>query len=114
MGYLLPTEYVQYGLTAETTDDWVTMASALIEAHCRRPSLMVTQYSERLRHDGGGADGAAELSAAGGRGCGDGAGFGAGAIWTAATGRAGGYVSGAGGVGVRGAGKLERRFCGGC
>ncbi len=22
MGYLLPTEYVQYGLTAETTDDW--------------------------------------------------------------------------------------------
>jgi len=23
MGYLLPTEYVQYGLTAETTDDWV-------------------------------------------------------------------------------------------
>ncbi len=49
MGYLLPTEYVQYGLTAETTDDWVTMASALIEAHCRRPSLLVTQYMERLR-----------------------------------------------------------------
>ncbi len=49
MGYLLPTEYVQYGLTAETTDDWVTMASALIEAHCRRPSLLVTQYVERLR-----------------------------------------------------------------
>ena len=49
MGYLLPTEYVQYGLTAETTDDWVTMASALIEAHCRRPSLQVTQYVERLR-----------------------------------------------------------------
>jgi hypothetical protein len=49
MGYLLPTEYVQYGLTAETTDDWVTMASALMEAHCRRPSLMVTQYVERMR-----------------------------------------------------------------
>ncbi len=49
MGYLLPTEYVQYGLTAETTDDWVTMASALIEAHCRRPSLLVTRYTERLR-----------------------------------------------------------------
>lgn len=49
MGYLLPTEYVQYGLTAETTDDWVTMASALIEAHCRRPSLLLTQYVERLR-----------------------------------------------------------------
>jgi hypothetical protein len=49
MEYLLPAEYVQYGLTAETTDDWVTTASALIEAHCRRPSLMVTQYVERMR-----------------------------------------------------------------
>jgi hypothetical protein len=46
---LLPTEYVQYGLTAETTDDWVTMASALMEAYCRRPSLLVTQYVERMR-----------------------------------------------------------------
>jgi hypothetical protein len=49
MGYLLPAEYVQYGLTAETTDDWVTMASALMESYCRRPSLMVTQYVERMR-----------------------------------------------------------------
>jgi hypothetical protein len=49
MDYLLPTEYVQYGLTAETTDDWVTMASALMEAYCRRPSLLVTQYVERMR-----------------------------------------------------------------
>jgi hypothetical protein len=46
---LLPTEYVQYGLTTETTDDWVTMASALIDAHCRRASLLVTQYVERMR-----------------------------------------------------------------
>ena len=49
MGYLLPTEYVQYGLAAETTDDWVTMASALMESYCRRPSLLVTQYVERMR-----------------------------------------------------------------
>jgi hypothetical protein len=49
MGYLLPTEYVQFGLTAETTDDWVTMASALVESYCRRPSLLVTQYVERMR-----------------------------------------------------------------
>src|ERR1700733_1731607 len=49
MGYLLPTEYAQYGLTAETTDDWVTMASALMEAYCRRPSLLATQYVERMR-----------------------------------------------------------------
>jgi len=49
MGYLLPAEYVQYGLTAETTDDWVTMASVLIEAYCRRPSLLVMEYVERMR-----------------------------------------------------------------
>ena len=49
MAYLLPQEYAQYGLTAETTDDWVTMASSLMEAYCRRPSLMVTQYTERMR-----------------------------------------------------------------
>jgi hypothetical protein len=49
VGYLLPAEYVQYGLTAETTDDWVTMASALMESYCRRPSLLVTQYVERMR-----------------------------------------------------------------
>ncbi len=49
MGYLAPAEYVQYGLTAETTDDWVTMASALVETHCRRPSLLVTEYVERMR-----------------------------------------------------------------
>lgn len=49
MGYLLPAEYMQYGLTAETTDDWITMASALMESYCRRPSLLVTQYVERMR-----------------------------------------------------------------
>jgi hypothetical protein len=49
MGYLLPTEYVQYGLAVETSGDWVTMASALMEAYCRRPSLLVTQYVERMR-----------------------------------------------------------------
>ena len=49
MGYLLPSEYVEYGLGTETSDAWVTMASALMEAHCRRPSLLVTQYVERIR-----------------------------------------------------------------
>jgi hypothetical protein len=49
MKYLLPEEYVQYGLTAETTDDWITTASALIDAHCRRPGLQVTEYVERIR-----------------------------------------------------------------
>jgi hypothetical protein len=49
MGYLDPTEYAAYGLSAEITDDWVQMASSLMEAHCRRPSLLVTQYVERMR-----------------------------------------------------------------
>lgn len=49
MSYLLPSEYVLYGLSAETTDDWVAMASALVEAHCRRPTLGVSSYTERLR-----------------------------------------------------------------
>jgi hypothetical protein len=49
MGYLDPTEYVAYGLTADTSDDWIAMASALMEAHCRRTSLLVTQYVERMR-----------------------------------------------------------------
>ena len=49
MAYLLPTEYVQYGLSPETADDWVTMASALVDSFCRRPGLLVTQYTERLR-----------------------------------------------------------------
>ena len=49
MGYLLPTEYVAYGLAAETPDDWVTMASSVMEAQCRRPSLLAMQYTERVR-----------------------------------------------------------------
>lgn len=49
MGYLLPAEYAAFGLTAETADAWVTAASAMMEAYCRRPSLMATSYTERLR-----------------------------------------------------------------
>jgi hypothetical protein len=49
MGYLLPADYVAYGLSAETADAWVTTASAMIEAHCRRPSLMSASYTERMR-----------------------------------------------------------------
>ena len=53
MGYLLPTDYVAYGLPADLTDDWVTMASALMESYCRRVSLLATQYVERMRLTGG-------------------------------------------------------------
>ncbi|HZL26813.1 MAG TPA: hypothetical protein VFC39_09805 [Acidobacteriaceae bacterium] len=49
MGYLLPSEYAAYGLTAETADAWVNAASAMMEAYCRRPSLLAAGYVERLR-----------------------------------------------------------------
>jgi len=49
MGYLLPADYVAFGLTADTADAWVTTASAMIEAYCRRPSLMSASYTERMR-----------------------------------------------------------------
>lgn len=49
MGYLQSSEYINYGLAPDTTDDWITVASALIETYCRRSSLAVTQYVERLR-----------------------------------------------------------------
>ena len=49
MGYLQPADYEAYGLAPETADELVTMASALIEGHCRRPSLLATQYIERVR-----------------------------------------------------------------
>ena len=49
MGYLLPAEYAAYGLTAETPDAWVNAASAMMEAHCRRASLLASSYVEPLR-----------------------------------------------------------------
>jgi hypothetical protein len=47
--YLQPTEYQTYGLASDVTDDWVTVASSLIDSHCRRASLNLTQYNEQLR-----------------------------------------------------------------
>ena len=49
MAYLEPAEYSNYGLPPGTSADWITAATALINSHCRRPSLNVTQYTERLR-----------------------------------------------------------------
>jgi hypothetical protein len=49
MGYLLPAEYAAYGLTTETADAWVTTASAMMEAYCRRPTLLAASYTERMR-----------------------------------------------------------------
>jgi hypothetical protein len=49
MAYLQPADYPNYGLPAETTADWITAATALINSYCRRPDLNVIQYTERLR-----------------------------------------------------------------
>jgi hypothetical protein len=49
MPYLQPADYSSYGLPDSTTSDWAAAATALINSHCRRPDLNVTQYTERLR-----------------------------------------------------------------
>jgi hypothetical protein len=49
MNYLDATEYMTYGLAATTDQSWVTAASAIIDAHCRRSTLAITQYEERLK-----------------------------------------------------------------
>lgn len=49
MNYLQPSEYEEFGLEATTAPAWVTAASAILDAHCRRATLGVMQYSERLR-----------------------------------------------------------------
>ena len=49
MDYLETTDYLTYGLDAATDPSWVTAASAIIDAHCRRATLGVNQYEERLK-----------------------------------------------------------------
>ena len=90
MNYLQPSEYESYGLEATTALAWVTAASAIIDAHCRRTTLAINQYTERLRTENGQRP--VQLTylplACGGAGdfadC-----FGAGAVCDAAAGRVG-------------------------
>lgn len=49
MNYLDASEYLAYGLDATTDSSWVTAASAVIDAHCRRATLAVNQYQERIK-----------------------------------------------------------------
>lgn len=49
MNYLQASEYEEFGLEATTAPAWVTAASAILDAHCRRATLGVAQYTERLR-----------------------------------------------------------------
>jgi len=51
MNYLQPSEYELYGLETTTALAWVTAASAMIDARCRRITLAINQYTERLRTD---------------------------------------------------------------
>jgi hypothetical protein len=49
MNYLQTTDLLTYGLDPATDPSWITAASAVIDAHCRRETLGVNQYEERLR-----------------------------------------------------------------
>jgi hypothetical protein len=49
MNYLMPSEYEAYGLETATEESLVGMASALMDAHCRRTTLGRNEYTERLR-----------------------------------------------------------------
>ena len=49
MNYLQPSEYEAYALEATLPATWVAAASALMDALCRRSTLAVAQYTERLR-----------------------------------------------------------------
>jgi hypothetical protein len=49
MNYLATTDYLTYGLEATTDPSWITAASAIIDAHCRRATLGVNQFEERLK-----------------------------------------------------------------
>jgi hypothetical protein len=49
MNYLSSPEYEAYGLESTTAPAWITAASAVMDAYCRRPTLAVAPYDERLR-----------------------------------------------------------------
>ena len=49
MNYLADTEYQSYGLDPDTPQSWISAASTLINAHCHRPTLWFSQFTERIR-----------------------------------------------------------------
>src|SRR4051812_37532233 len=54
MNYLDPSEFKTYGLEATTPTSWIAAASALMDAHCRRETLGLQEYTERIRLNGRG------------------------------------------------------------
>jgi hypothetical protein len=49
MNYLSPSDYELYGIDTTTEPALVGSASSLIDAHCRRATLAIAQYEERIR-----------------------------------------------------------------
>jgi len=49
VNYLDPTGYQLYGIDTTTDPSQVGAASSLIDAHCRRATLAIAQYEERIR-----------------------------------------------------------------
>ena len=53
MNYLAPSEYEDFALEATTPQAWISAAGGIIDGYCRRPTLAIAQYQERLRLAGG-------------------------------------------------------------
>jgi len=49
MNYLDPSEYENYGLESSTALSWVGAASSLIDSYCRRQTLAISTFTERIR-----------------------------------------------------------------
>jgi hypothetical protein len=49
MNYLDPAEYENYGLESSTAVSWVGAASSLIDSYCRRSTLAISTFTERIR-----------------------------------------------------------------
>ncbi len=49
MNYLSDSEYETYGLESATPESFVAAASSLINTYCRRPTLAIVEFIERIR-----------------------------------------------------------------
>jgi hypothetical protein len=49
MNYLSDSEYESYGLESATPESFVAAASSLINVYCRRPTLAIMEFKERIR-----------------------------------------------------------------
>ncbi len=49
MNYLSDSEYETYGLESATPESFVAAASSLINTYCRRPTLAIIEFTERIR-----------------------------------------------------------------